>query len=139
MFQDFQYRHIPALFAASAQCWGTIWPLITAGGNPRGVMMHYGLPQRIVDVPETWPVWHAGSARTACLGILMFVLYTGCRYDVLDIFLVVIGGYLGVADCILMWSEGLPAMALFRLFGSAGMAAMGLAGVTQGPVPQASS
>ncbi|KAH7161139.1 hypothetical protein EDB81DRAFT_924521 [Dactylonectria macrodidyma] len=129
MFQDFQYRHIPALFTAGAQCWGTIWPLID---GTRSVLLHYGLPARIANVPETWPVWHVGNARTACLGILMFIFYSRRQYAVLDTFLVVIGGYLGPVDCILLWNEGLKSTGVFRLFGSLIFAAMGFAGLTQG-------
>lgn len=128
MLQEFRYCHIPALFTAGAQCWGTIWPLI---GGTRDVLLHYGLPARIADVPETWPVWHAGNARTACLGILMFVFYARRRYDVLDIFLVG-AAYLGVIDCVILWNEGLRQTGLFRLFGSAVFAALGFCGVTQG-------
>lgn len=49
----------------------------------RGVLLHYGLPERVADVPETWTVWHVGNARTACLSLLMFVFYARRRYDVL--------------------------------------------------------
>lgn len=130
MFQDFHWRHLPALFTAGAQCFGTIWPLI-GGGGARGIMMHYGLPARIADVPETWPAWNAGNARTACLGILMLIFYSRRQYAVLDTFLIVIGGYLGLVDCIVLWGED-PKMALFRFLGSGVFAVAGLAGVTQG-------
>ncbi|KAK7752097.1 hypothetical protein SLS62_006063 [Diatrype stigma] len=43
-------------------------------GDTRSILLHYGLPERIADVPETWAVWHVGNARTASLGILMFGL-----------------------------------------------------------------
>lgn len=59
---------------------GTIWPLVS--GSTRSVLLHYGLPERVADVPETWTVWHVGNARTACLGILMFTFYAQRRYDV---------------------------------------------------------
>jgi len=129
MFTNFQYRHLPALFTAAAQCWGTIWPLIS---STRGVLLHYGLPERVADVPETWTVWHVGNARTACLGILMFTFYAQRRYDVLDIFLMGTG-YLGLVDCYILWNEGLPGTGLFRLLSSSVFAALGLVGFTQGP------
>lgn len=103
MFANFQYRHLPALFTAAAQCWGTIWPLVS--GSTRSVLLHYGLPERVADVPETWTVWHVGNARTACLGILMFTFYAQRRYDVLDTFLIATG-YLGLVDCYILWIEG---------------------------------
>jgi hypothetical protein len=130
MFTDFQYRHLPTLFMAAAQCWGTIWPLIS--GSTRSVLLHYGLPQRIADIPETWTVWHIGNARTACLGILMFAFYAQRRYDILDIFLIVSGGYLGIVDCILLWNEGLYSTGLFRLLSSSVFAALGVVGFTKG-------
>lgn len=132
MFANFRYRHLPALFTAAAQCWGTIWPLVS--GSTRSVLLHYGLPERVADVPETWTVWHVGNARTACLGILMFTFYAQRRYDVLDTFLIAIGGYLGLADFYILWSEGLVSTSVFRLLGSSVFAILGLLGVTQGPV-----
>ncbi|KAK7229783.1 hypothetical protein V2G26_001953 [Clonostachys chloroleuca] len=131
MLGDFQYRHLPALFTAAAQCWGTIWPIIN--GSTASVMLHYGLPKRITDVPETWPVWQAGGARTACLGILMFVFYAQRRYDTLDTFLIVIGGYLGFVDCIILSKQGLASAGVFRLLGSLVFASLGAIGFTQGP------
>lgn len=130
MFADFQYRHLPALFTAAAQCWGTIWPLVS--GSTRGVLLHYGLPDRVAEVPEAWTVWHVGNARTACLGILMFTFYGQRRYDVLDTFLVAIGVYLGLVDFYILWGEGLPSTGAFRLLGSSVFAVLGLVGFTQG-------
>ncbi|KAI1101342.1 hypothetical protein F4804DRAFT_14273 [Jackrogersella minutella] len=130
MFEQFRFRHLPALFTAAAQCWGTIWPILS--GSTRSVMLHYGLDERVADVPETWVVWHVGNARTACLGILMFIFYFQRRYDVLDIFLIVSGGYLGLADCYLLWIEGLGSMGVFRLLSSSVFAVLGAAGFTQG-------
>lgn len=135
MLQDFQYRHIPALYAASAQLWATVWPLV-AGGGARSVMLHYGLPARVADVPEAWPAWNAGNARTACTGILMYIFYARGQYEVLDTFLVVLGAYLGVADFIVLSNEGLFGQGLFRMLSSFGVSAIGLAGVTQGPASQ---
>ncbi|KAH9991188.1 hypothetical protein F4779DRAFT_637739, partial [Xylariaceae sp. FL0662B] len=105
MFEHFRFRYLPALFTAAAQCWGPIWPILS--GSTRSVMLHYGLDKRVAGVPETWVVWHVGNARTACLSILMFIFYFQRRYDVLDIFVIVSGGYLGLADCYLLWNEGL--------------------------------
>lgn len=130
MFANFQYRHLPALFTAAAQCWGTIWPLVS--GNTRSVLLHYGLSERIADVPETWTVWHVGNARTACLGILMFIFYAQRRYDVLDTFLIAIGAYLGLVDFCILWNEGLLSTGLFRLVSSSAFAGLGLIGFTQG-------
>ncbi|KAL1889089.1 hypothetical protein Sste5346_009154 [Sporothrix stenoceras] len=131
MFQDFHYRHIPALFTAGAQCWGTVYPLMVGTGGTRAVMLQYGLPENIADVPEAWPAWNAGTARTCCLGLLMFWFYARRQYAVLDTFLVAIGGYLGLADCVLLWRQR-PKMAVFRLVASLAFAGTGLAGVTQG-------
>lgn len=130
MSREFHYRHLPALFTAGAQLWGTIWPLISR--STRSVMLHYGLPERIADVPETWTVWHVGNARTATLGILMFIFYAQRRYDILDTFLIVIGAYLGAADCYLLWSEGLRSTGVGRLISSLVFAALGWFGCTQG-------
>ena len=133
MFANFQYRHLPALFTAAAQCWGTIWPLVS--GSTRSVLLHYGLPERVADVPETWTVWHVGNARTACLGMLMFTFYAQRRYDVLDTFLVAIGAYLGLVDCYILWNEGFLSTGVFRLISSSVFAVLGLIRFTQGPKP----
>lgn len=130
MAEGFRYRHLPALFTAAAQCWGTIWPL--ASGSTRSVLLHYGLPERIADVPETWTVWHVGNARTASLGILMFIFYAQRRFDVLDTFLIISGGYLGLVDCYILWTEGLPSAGVLRLLGSSVFAVLGAVGFTQG-------
>ncbi|KAK6066535.1 hypothetical protein SCUP515_10598 [Seiridium cupressi] len=130
MFEHFRYRHLPALFMAAAQCWGTIWPILN--GSTASVMMHYGLSEHVANVPETWVVWHVGNARTACLGILMFIFYSQQRYDVLDIFQIIGGGYLGLADCYLLWSQGLGSMGIFRLLSSSVFAVLGAIGFTQG-------
>lgn len=95
-------------------------------------MLHYGLDERVADIPETWVVWHVGNARTACLGILMFIFYFQRRYDVLDTFLMVSAGYLGVVDCYLLWTQGLGSMGVFRLLSSSVFAALGAARFTQG-------
>jgi hypothetical protein len=131
MFEHFRYRHLPALFTAAAQCWGTVWPILS--GSTRSVMLHYGLSERVANVPETWVVWHAGNARTACLGILMFIFYSQRRFDVLDTFLLVTGGYLGLADCYLLWNEGLQSTGVFRLLSSSVFALLGAISFTQGP------
>ena len=130
MFEGFRYRHLPALFTAAAQCWGTIWPLVS--GNTRSVLLHYGLSERIADVPETWTVWHVGNARTASLGILMFIFYAQRRFDVLGTFLIINGAYLGLVDCYILWNEGLPSVGAFRLLSSAVFAILGAMGFTQG-------
>lgn len=127
MFQDFQYRHIPALLVAGTQFWGTIWWLI---GGTRSVLIQFGLPARVADIPETWPVWHIGNARTACLGILVFIFYSRRQYDVLDIFLAVMGCLALVDDIILISTEG-QSMG-FYLYSSGIFASAGLMGFTQG-------
>ncbi|KAI3398552.1 hypothetical protein diail_9076 [Diaporthe ilicicola] len=131
MFANFQYRHLPALFTAAAQCRATIWPLVS--GSTRGVMLQHGLPERVADMPETWTVWHIGNARTACLRILVFTFYAQRRYNVLDTFLIANGAYLGLVDCLILWNKGLPSTEFFRLLSSSVFAVLGLIGFTQGP------
>ncbi|KAI1391626.1 uncharacterized protein F4822DRAFT_191665 [Hypoxylon trugodes] len=130
MFEHLRFRHLPALFTAAAQCWATIFPIIS--GSTRNVMLHYGLDNRVADIPETWVVWHVGNARTACLGILMFIFYFQHRYDILDIFLIVSGGYLGLVDCYILCNQGLESMGVFRLLSSSVFAGLGAVGFTQG-------
>jgi hypothetical protein len=127
MFQDFQYRHIPALFVACTQFWGTIWWLIS---GTRSVLIQHGLPARVADIPETWPVWHIGNARAACLGTLMFIFYSRRQYDVLDIFLAVMGSLTLVDNIILISTEGYSMG--FWLYCSGIFAGAGLVGFTQG-------
>ena len=95
-------------------------------------MLEYGLPARIADRPETWPVFRYGTTRTTCIGVLMFIFYARGQYDVLDTFLLVTGGYLGAYDTWLVWREGNGSWGLFRLVSSWLLAAAGLVGFTQG-------
>ncbi|KAI1499779.1 hypothetical protein F5X99DRAFT_410696 [Biscogniauxia marginata] len=62
MFTDFQYRHLPALFVAAAQCWGTVWPILS--GSTRNVLLHYGLPELVTSgylgLVDCYLLWNQG-------------------------------------------------------------------------------
>ena len=63
----------------------------------------------------------------------MFVICAQGYYEVLNTFHVVIGDYLGVADCAIHWQEDLRSKGLLWLLGSLVFAGLGAVGFTQGP------
>ena len=52
--------------------------------------------------------------------------------DVVDTFLAVTGGYAGLVDSYVVWREGSPSKAVFRLISSWAIAAWGVFGMTGG-------
>ncbi|KAH9905869.1 hypothetical protein F4778DRAFT_682145 [Xylariomycetidae sp. FL2044] len=128
MFQHFHPRHIPALITGTAMAFGGMWPMI----DPRGAMREFGFPDRIANAPEAAPVMIVGNVRTSVLGFLMLLFYWRCQYDILDTFLAVTGAYAGVVDCIVVWGEGSPRQAIFRLINSGFLSMWGILGRTGG-------
>lgn len=97
----FSLRHIPALYFAFAH----ISPLITSPlFGTAWTMALYGLPQRIVDVPESWPAWEAGQGRTILLGLLMHSFYWRRQYAACDTILIGVA-FLGLNDFWLLWKQ----------------------------------
>ena len=131
MFEDFRLRHIPALFTATAQFFGGMWALFGQNGA-RNAMIEYGLPPRIAEAPETWPVMTGISGRTTVTGLLMFVFYFRRRYDVLDTFMAVMGVYLAVLDPCVLWGLASKGWCIFRGVSTFAIGLMGYYGVTAG-------
>jgi hypothetical protein len=126
MFDHFTLRHIPALIAGSTMAFGGLWPLWDA----RGAMLEFGFPARIADVPQAAPVMAVGNARTSALGFAMLLLYSRNQFDAVDTILAVIGFWAGAVDCYVVYKEGQPRQAIFRLVSSWLLAAAGYAGWT---------
>ncbi|KAI0415870.1 hypothetical protein F5X98DRAFT_345143 [Xylaria grammica] len=126
MFWHFEFGHIPALIAGSTMAFGGLWPMFDA----RGAMLEFGFPARVADTPAAAPVFVVGNARTTCLGFLMLLFYSRRQFAVVDTCLAVVGAYAGAVDSYVVWKEGNPRMALFRLVSSGFLSAWGYLGWT---------
>lgn len=71
-----------------------------------------------------------GQARTTCIGLLVFLFYLRNQLDAVDTVMAVTGAYAGFVDSYVVWKEGNPRMAVFRLISSGLIAAWGCAGWT---------
>ncbi|OAQ58803.1 hypothetical protein VFPPC_14858 [Pochonia chlamydosporia 170] len=128
MFQQFQFRHIPALIAGSTMAFGGLWPMF----NARAAMLEFGLPPRVANTPAAAPVMIVGNVRTTIIGTLILLFYFRQQLDVVDTFLAVTGAYAGLVDSYVVWKEGSPSKATFRLISSWLIAAWGIFGMTAG-------
>ncbi|KAJ8133517.1 hypothetical protein O1611_g107 [Lasiodiplodia mahajangana] len=128
MFQHFHPRHIPALIAGTTMAFGGIWPMF----DPYGAMRDFGFPDRIAKAPEAAPVMVTGNVRTTVLGALMLLYYSRRQYEILDTFMAFTGAYAGIVDSYVVWREGRPRQAVFRLISSGLIAAWGFLGWTAG-------
>lgn len=82
------------------------------------------------DAPAAGPVKVVGQARGTVIGILTFVFYSRNQLDLVDLVMAVTGTYCGLVDSYVVWKEGNPRKALFRLVTSGLLAAWGWAGWT---------
>ncbi|KAK8092352.1 uncharacterized protein PG998_014837 [Apiospora kogelbergensis] len=128
MFDQFELRHTPALFVATAMTFGGLWTFF----DPRGAMLEFGLPERVASAPTAATVMHLTNARTTSLGLCMYALYFRGRFAACDTVLAVLGAYAGLVDSWVVWREGNPRKALFRLVSSGLLSAAGVAGWTAG-------
>ncbi|KAI0112997.1 hypothetical protein F4814DRAFT_331420 [Daldinia grandis] len=128
MFEDFELRHIPALFTATVMTFGGMWSFF----DGRAAMLEFGLPDRIASTPAANAVMHINNARTTSFGICMYTLYFRHELVACDTILAVLGAYAGLVDSYVVWKEGNPRKAAFRLVSSGLLSAVGFAGWTAG-------
>lgn len=128
MLASFRLCHIPALFAASTQTFGGLWPLWNAPAS----MREFGFPARIADAPTSTPVSIVGNSHVTILGAIMFIFYAQGRYDAVDTVLAVTATWAGLVDSWVVWRAGNQGYALFRLFSSGALAAWAIGGMTSG-------
>ncbi|KAK8039524.1 hypothetical protein PG993_007935 [Apiospora rasikravindrae] len=126
MSEQFSPRHIPALIAASTMTFGGLWSYF----DPRAAMLEFGLPDRIASTPGAAAVMHINNARTTVLGMCLFALYFTRQRAACDTVLAILGAYAGLVDSYVVWKEGNPRKAAFRLASSWLLAAAGFAGWT---------
>ncbi|KAI0520764.1 hypothetical protein F5B22DRAFT_50765 [Xylaria bambusicola] len=131
MLGHFQFSHIPALFAGSAMAFGGVWPMFDAPA----AMREFGFPAHVANTPAAAPVFVVGNVRTTCLGFLMLLFYARRQLTVVDTCLAVTGAYAGLVDSYVVWKQGNPRMALFRLASSAFLSAWGFLGWTAAAGP----
>ena len=105
---------------------GGLWPLF----NAPGAMLEFGFPTQVADAPAAAPVMVIGQARTTIIGLLVFILYSRNQLDMIDTLMAVTGAYAGLVDSYVVWKQGNPRMASFRLVSSGLIATWGFAGWT---------
>lgn len=110
---------------------------MTLGGmwsyfDPRAAMLEFGLPDRIAATPAAGAVMHINNARTTVLGMCLYTLYFRRQLAACDTILAILGAYAGLIDSYVVWREGNPRKAAFRLASSWLLSAVGLAGWTAG-------
>ncbi|KAK8015237.1 hypothetical protein PG990_008533 [Apiospora arundinis] len=128
MFDDFELRHIPALFTATVMTFGGMWSYL----DPRAAMLEFGFPDRIASAPAAAAIMHINNARTTVLGMCMYTLYFSRQRVACDTILAILGAYAGLVDSYVVWKEGNPRKAAFRLASSWLLSAVGFAGWTAG-------
>ncbi|KAI0535046.1 hypothetical protein GGR58DRAFT_480560 [Xylaria digitata] len=128
MFDHFEWRHIPALFAASVSTVAILWPTT----SPRRSLLAFGFPLHIAESPAAAPVMVIAQVRTTTIGLVMFVLYFKGQMEALDVILAVYGTFAGLIDSYTVWRQGRTRRALYRIATSGIGAACGFAGVTAG-------
>ncbi|KAI0016042.1 hypothetical protein F4780DRAFT_714981 [Xylariomycetidae sp. FL0641] len=129
MFDDFAPRHLPLLFAATTTTFGGMWSLWDAPAAMRA----FGLPERVAAAAAAAaPVMNINNARTTALGLCMWTFYLTRQRRAADTVLMIFGAYAGLVDTWVVWKQGRPRKALFRLVGSFLLSAAGWAGWTAG-------
>ncbi|KAK0611654.1 hypothetical protein B0T14DRAFT_607706 [Immersiella caudata] len=118
----FSAYHLPALFIATTQTLGGIWPIFF---NTSSAMIEFGLPPRIAYSPEGQTAFVVGAARTSVIGLIMWMLYLRGKYKELDGVLVVLGTVLGAVDYWVCANEGLGSWGAFRLLSGVVIAGWG--------------
>ncbi|KAI3390485.1 hypothetical protein diail_9513 [Diaporthe ilicicola] len=93
-------------------------------------MLEFGFPARIADAPAAAPVMVVGQARTTAIGLLVFLFYFRSQWNLIDTVMAVTGAYAGLVDSYVVWKEGNPRQAVFRLLSSGFLSAWGYAGWT---------
>ncbi|KAK7921467.1 hypothetical protein PG985_009489 [Apiospora marii] len=126
MLDQFNLRHIPALFTATVMTFGGMWSYF----DPRAAMLEFGLPDRIASTPAAAAVMHINNARTTVLGMCLYALYFTRQGAACDTVLAILGAYAGVVDSYVVWKEGNPRKAAFRFASSWVLSAVGFAGWT---------
>ncbi|KAI1124992.1 hypothetical protein F5Y10DRAFT_18178 [Nemania abortiva] len=128
MFEHFRIQHIPSLIVASTINFGGIWPLFDA----RGAMLEFGFLPRIADPSSSAPIFQVGNARTTAIGLITFLFYSRQQFEVVDTIMAITGAYCGLIDSYVVWREGRPRQAIFRLVSSGFLSACGFWGLTAG-------
>ncbi|KAI2615015.1 hypothetical protein GGR54DRAFT_642752 [Hypoxylon sp. NC1633] len=126
MFEHFELGHIPALFVATTTTFGGMWSFFDA----RAAMLEFGLPDTIASTPSAAAVMQINNARTTAFGLCMYMLYFRRNFAACDTILAILGAYAGLVDSYVVWKEGNPRKAVFRLVSSGLISAMGFAGLT---------
>jgi len=99
--------------------------------NAEYAILEFGLPKRIAISKPAQSVMILSSARITTLGLALFTFYFQNKLAAVDTILLLLG-YVGLADCYVCWIEGVPNKAVFRLASGLVIAAWGWFGMTEG-------
>lgn len=100
--------------------------------DAKASLKEFGFPARIASAPVAAPVMVIGQARGTIIGMLVFLFYSRNQMDLVDTLLAVTGAYAGLVDSYVVWKQGNPRYAIFRLISSGLISAWGFAGLTVG-------
>jgi hypothetical protein len=124
MLSTLRHQHVPALLAATAMTIGAVMPLWT----PDAAIRAFGLPDRIATSKPAQACFVLYGARSACLGLAVWVFVLQNQFAAADTILA-LQGYVAAVDAYVCWREGVPQKAVARIvFGVlvAGWGALGL-------------
>jgi hypothetical protein len=95
-------------------------------------MLEFGLPDRIANTPAAAAVMHINNARTTVIGMCLYALYLRRQLAACDTILAILGAYAGLVDSYVVWRQGNPRKATFRLLSSWLISSAGFYGLTAG-------
>ncbi|KAB8073003.1 hypothetical protein BDV29DRAFT_158025 [Aspergillus leporis] len=127
MLDHFTFRHSLPLSVATTTTFGGLIPFFDAEYAIRA----FGLPQRVAISKPAQSVMITGTARTTAIGLALFTFYSQAKLEEVDTILIILG-YVGLADGYVCWREGVPDKAVFRTVSGLVIAACGWFGMTAG-------
>ena len=130
MIDHFSWRHIPALLSATPMFFGGLFHGLF---RTQDAIRIWGMKERVSQSREAQMVYYGHTMRTSTMGLLLFALYIQGNLTGVDTAMVVLGGYCGIADVLIIWNHGNRGVIPVRLLSVLCIAAWGLAGMTAGP------
>lgn len=127
MSADFTPRHIPALCIATLETFGGVMSIFNAEKS----ISAFGLPPRIAVSKSAHPVMIVGTARTTAIGLALFTFYFSENFAAVDTVLSLMS-YVALVDALVLWKEGIPGKAAFRLAVGLAVGGWGWVGGTAG-------
>ncbi|RYP21423.1 hypothetical protein DL767_009276 [Monosporascus sp. MG133] len=130
MLDNFSWRHIPALLAATPMLFGGLFHGLA---KPKEALLTYGMSPTIANTHEAQIVYYGHTIRTSTLGLLIFAFYLQDNLAAVDMTMAIMGAYCGIADVLLLWNYGNRSKVPVRFLNILAIAVWGFAGMTAGP------